>query len=103
MCRIMLGSRKEGENMTDQSGWNESRILKGGEIVYLLKEPSRKWTIRFYECDQKIRYDVVAGGLMFELKQGLPEDWKEHEFDTVDDAISFVQAEIDSGRVPANK
>jgi hypothetical protein len=93
---------KESEKMTDKNGQNESHTFKGGEIVYLLKKPGRKWTIRFYECAQKIRYDVVAGGLIFELKQGIPEDWKKREFDTENDAISFVQAEIDSGRVPTN-
>ena len=88
--------------MLDQTGRNESRTLKGGEIIYLLKDPIRNWTIRSYEFHQRVCYDVIAGGLMFEIKQGFPKEWQKREFNTADDAVIFVQAEIDSGRIPAN-
>jgi hypothetical protein len=89
--------------MSKQTGQHESRILKGGEIIYLLKEPGRNWTISSYEFHQKVGYDVIAGGLMFEIKQGLPKEWQKYEFNTVDDAVIFVQEEIDSCRVSSNK
>ena len=88
--------------MTDDSGANESRTLKGGEIIYLLRKPDRKWNIRRYECHQRIKYDLVGGGLIFEFKQGLPQEWRELEFETADDAVAFMQEQIDNGKAPAN-
>ena len=32
--------------MSNQTGENESRTLSSGEIVYLVKEPGRKWKNR---------------------------------------------------------
>ena len=89
--------------MSNQTGKNDSRTLQGGEIVYLLKKPGHKWAICSYECMQRVRYDLGVGGLMFESKQGLPQEWNNREFDSIDDAVVFVQSQIDSGKVPANK
>ena len=88
--------------MSDRVGENESRTLKGGEILHLRREPGRKWTVVSYEWHQKVRYDIGAGGLMFEFKQGLPQEWKNREFGSAADAAAFVQAQIDSGDAPAN-
>jgi hypothetical protein len=81
--------------MNNQSGKSDSRTLKGGEIIYLAKEPSAKWRIRSYECHQ----GVVAGGVLFSSTQGLPEDWKDREFENPDEASEFAQQEINHGRV----
>ena len=82
--------------MANQTGKNESRTLSGGEIVHLVKEPGRKWKIRYYECRHNVR------GLVFEHLQDLPKNWKDREFDTSDEAANFVQQEIQDGKVPAN-
>ena len=88
--------------MTNQTGKNDSRTLRGGEIVYLVKEPSRKWKIRNYECRQNVRIVMPSGGLVFEYLEGLPKNWKDKEFDTCDEAAEFVEQEIKDGKVPAN-
>jgi len=88
--------------MADKTGHNESRTLESGEIVYLLKEPGKNWKISSYECHQRVVFDVAAGGFALVYKQGLPKEWQEREFDTADNAASFVQTEIDDGRIPAN-
>ena len=81
-----------------ENGKQESRQLQGGEIVYLVKDPGQKWRISSYEC----RQGVTAGSLVFRWLQGLPQDWKDLEFDTVDDAAEFAQQQISSRKVPAN-
>ena len=86
--------------MTTEPGQNESRTLEGGEIVYLVKDPGAKWKIRSYECHQNVKNK--AGGRVYEEMYGLPEDWKNREFESADDAIAFVQQEIKDGRVPRN-
>ena len=88
--------------MSNQTGENESRTLSGGEIVYLVKEPGRKWKIESYECHQNVRFRGPLGGLVFEHLQGLPRDWKDREFDTSDEAANFAQREIQDGKVPGN-
>ena len=85
--------------MSEDTGRNESRTLQGGEIVYLVKDPGAKWRIRSYEC----RQGVAAGGFLFVWLQGLPEDWKDREFEVADQAAEFAQQEIQSGRVPSNR
>ena len=79
--------------MTNQTGKNDSRTLKGGEIVHLVKEPSRKWKIRNYECRQNVRIVAPSGGLVFEYLEGLPKNWKDKEFDICDEAADFIQQE----------
>ncbi len=88
--------------MTNQTGKNDSRTLRGGEIVYLVKESSRKWKIRNYECRQNVRIIVPSGGLVFEYLEGLPKNWKDKEFGTCDAAAEFVDHEIKDGKVLAN-
>lgn len=88
--------------MTDQTGKNDSRTLRGGEIVYLVKEPSCKQKIRNYECRQNVRIVMPSGGLVFEYLEALPKNWKDKEFDTCDEAVEFVEQEIKDGKVPAN-
>lgn len=83
--------------MTDDVGQNESRTLDGGEIVYLVKDPGAKWRIRFYEC-----HHAVVDGLIFTHLQVLPEDWKDLDFETLDEAVEFVQQQIREGTVPGN-
>ena len=89
--------------MTDDAGQNESRKLPGGEIVHLVKDPGAKWKIRFYECRHHVRIAQSGGiGMVFEYLEGLPQDWKNREFDSADEAAGFVQEEIRQGRVPRN-
>jgi len=89
--------------MSNQTGKNESRTLSGGEIVYLVKEPGRKWKIESYECHQNARFvGGPLGGLVFAHLQGLPRDWKDREFDTSEAAANFAQREIQNGKVPGN-
>jgi len=89
----------KGDNdMTDDVGQNESRTLKGDEIVHLVKDPGAKWRIRLYEC----RHGVVAGGCTFAFLEGLPQEWRTREFETADEAAEFAQQEIQDGKVPAN-
>lgn len=84
--------------MTDDVGQNESRTLKGDEIVYLVKNPGAKWRIRSYEC----HHGVAAGTLIFVWLEDLPQEWEAREFDTADEAAEFAQQEIQDGKVPAN-
>ena len=87
--------------MTNDTGRNESRTLVGGEIVHLLKKPGAKWQIRFYECRHHVRL-AGLGGRVFEYLEGLPQDWKDREFESADAAVAFVQEEISQGKVPRN-
>lgn len=87
--------------MTDDAGKNESRILVGGEQVHLVKDPGLKWKIRFYECRHHVRI-AGSGGKVFDYLEGLPEDWKNREFESADEAAAFVQEEITLGNVPRN-
>jgi hypothetical protein len=82
--------------MCNQTGKNESRTLLSDEIVYLVKEPGRKWKIRYYE------YHQTYTGLVLKWRQDLPRDWKDREFETSDEAADFVQREIQDGKVPGN-
>jgi hypothetical protein len=86
--------------MDKEGGANDSRELAGGEIVYLVKDVGVKWQISSYEC----RQNVIGGGggLVFEWLQGLPQDWRDREFDSVEDAVAFVQHRIKEGKVPRN-
>ena len=85
--------------MEADTGKNELRTLVGGEVVYLLKAPGEKWRIRMYDVWEGIRSD----GKVFQWVDGLPAGWRNREFDTGDDAVSFAQEEIDKGRVPRNR
>lgn len=85
--------------MTDDVGRNDCRKLRGGEIVYLVKDPGAKWQILSYEC----RQGVAAGGLVFVWLQGLPQEWEARQFETADEAAEFAQQEIRDGKVPANR
>jgi hypothetical protein len=87
--------------MIKDKGKNKSQTLPSGEIVHLVKEPGMKWKIRFYECRHHVRI-AEAGGLVFEYLEGLPQDWKNREFESVDDAVAFVQQEISEDKVPRN-
>ena len=87
--------------MGDDAGENESRTLRAGEIVYLVKDPGAKWKIRCYECRHHVRIGQL-GGMVFEYLEGLPQEWKNREFDSADEAAGFVQEEINQGRVPRN-
>lgn len=105
MPRLPVSSAfwKKGEsNMSKEEGKNESHTLDGGEIVHLIKEPGAKWHIRFYECSQNVIFNTVVEGFFFEWLQGLPLDWKDREFESVDRAIEFVKQEIEEGKVPHN-
>jgi len=88
--------------MPEEEGKNESRKLAGGEIVYLLKEPGANWQIRSYECRQNVSFSNAAGGFFFEWLQCLPQDWKDREFESVDNAIEFVKHQIEEEKVPRN-
>jgi hypothetical protein len=92
----------KNNEMSNQIGKSDSRTLIGGEIINLLKEPSRKWKIRNYECHQNVHIATPSGGLVFEYLEGLPKNWKDREFDTCDEAVEFVEQEIRNGKVPAN-
>ncbi|MGD9162953.1 MAG: hypothetical protein PVG39_31395 [Desulfobacteraceae bacterium] len=81
--------------MSQGEGKNESYTLGGGEIVHLIKEPGSNWYIRFYECSQNVIFNPEVDGYFFEWLQGLPLDWKDREFESVDSAIEFVVLEGD--------
>lgn len=87
--------------MTEDGGKNESRTLSSGEIVHLAKYPGGKWKIRFYECRHHVRI-AEADSIIFEYLEGLPQDWKSMEFESVDDAVAFIHQEIRRGKVPRN-
>ncbi len=86
--------------MDNESGMNDSRKLTGGEIVYLVRDAGAKWQISSYECRQNVI--PGGGGLIFEWLQGLPQNWKNREFNSVENAVMFVQQQIEEGKVPRN-
>lgn len=92
----------EAKNQRDEKGANEARTLKGGEVVGLVQEPGAKWRIRYYEFAQRVRYDLQAGGLVLAWMQGIPNDWRELEFESADEAEAFVQDQIGEGKVPGD-
>ncbi len=89
--------------MDNEGGMNDSRKLEGGEIVYLVKDAGAKWQIRSYEYGQGILYNIVTGEQVYKDRRGLPQSWKNQEFDSVEDAVKFVQQQIKEGKVPRNK
>ncbi len=88
--------------MDKKAGRNDSRKLAGGEIVYLVQDAGAKWQISSYECGQGIFYNNAIGGLVYKERHGLPPNWKNLEFDSVEDAVKFVQQQIDEGEIPRN-
>jgi len=40
--------------------------------------------------------------MIFESFEGLPQHWEDKEFISIEDAIVFVQEEINQGKVPKN-
>lgn len=89
--------------MEQSDGRNEARTLRGGEIVGLVKPPGDAWQIHYFEFAQRIRYDFQVGGVVLDWFEGVPHDWKDRRFDSADQAASFVQGEIDAGRVSGTK
>ena len=86
--------------MADGVGRSESHTLAGGEIVYLVQPPGAKWNIRRYECCHGVYMD---GGMpVLRYREGLPSDWSSRRFESVEDALAFVQNEIEQGKVPRN-
>jgi hypothetical protein len=85
--------------VSDDTVQNESRKLRGGEILYLVKDPGAKWRISSYECPQGVEIE----GVLFQWLQCLPEDWKDREFENTDQAVEFVQQQVQSGWVPTNR
>lgn len=81
-----------------ENGKHEHRQLQGGEIVYFTKDPGKNWSISSYEC----RQGVTANGFAFVWLQGLPQGWKDKEFDTVEEAVMFVNQQINEKKVPSN-
>jgi hypothetical protein len=71
-------------------GRNESRTLKNGEIVALVRPPGEKWRISYYEL-QRVRYDAAAGGTVLEWSKEVPGRWKDRDFETADDAFAFIE------------
>ena len=90
--------KQEMSSMMSENRKHEYCQLQGGEIVYIVKDPGLKWRISHYEC----RQDVTTGNQPFVWLQGLPQDWKDLEFDTADGAEKFAQQQIRSGKAPAN-
>ena len=85
--------------MSNNTVQNESRYLRDGEIVYLVKNPGSKWRISSYECPK----GVEIKGVLFQWLKCLPEDWKDLEFENSDQAVEFVQQQVQSGWVPGNR
>lgn len=82
-------------------GRNESRTLKNGEIVALVRPPGEKWRISYYER-QRVRYDSAAGGNVLEWSKKVPDQWKGLLFGTAEEAFAFIEQEIAVGKVPGN-
>lgn len=85
--------------MTDFEGRNESRTLRGGEILGLVKPPGQAWQIHYFEFAHRVRYDFKIGGIVLDWFQGVPQDWNDRSFASAEEAVSSVQEEIDAGRV----
>ena len=88
--------------MTDENPHHQSRELTAGELVYLRRDPGGNWQISSYECQQRVRYNVRTGGLELQFRQRLSDDWRDLEFESVDDATRFVESQIQDGKSPAN-
>lgn len=84
--------------MDESNGRNEAHTLRGGEIVGVVKPPGEAWQIHYFEFSHRVRYDFQIGGVVLDWLEGVPQDWKEREFASADEALAFVQGEIDAGR-----
>lgn len=77
-------------------GKNETRTLQNGEIVSLVRRPGEKWRISNYETQ------LYKGGVL-EWKPEVPEHWRSRVFESSDDAFSYVEQEIATGKVRSNR
>ena len=76
-------------------GKNETRKLQNGEIVSLVRRPGEKWRITSYETQ------LHKGGFL-EWNSEVPEHWRSRVFESPNDAFSYVEQEIATGKVWSN-
>jgi hypothetical protein len=98
----MMIVQKRDKNMTHGTGRNESRKLDSGEIIYLVKDPGDSWRIDSFEWGHGIYFSQAAGGFRLAYRHGIPSYWKNRKFDAPEDAIGFVQKQIDNGKALGN-
>ena len=82
---------------------SETRTLKGGQLLNLVRSPGEKWRINsldHYGAPDNFG-ETVSGpkGVMRTVvgvltRCDLPEEWAKMRFDSVDEAVAFVEGEI---------
>ena len=83
-------------------GRNETRTLKGGQLLALSQPSGEKWRIDSIED-----YRPVGSGETFSAPSGasrtlvgvlsrydMPEEWADMRFDSADEAVAFVESKI---------
>lgn len=80
-------------------GGHDSRLLKSGEEVHLIKAPKKKWAISSYDWSW---FANDSDGLALMTAQVFAQKvgWEKLEFDTAEDAYAFVEQQIKTGKVP---
>lgn len=86
------------QKMRRSTGAHKSRMLSTGEQVHLIQHPDQGWRINSYE------WSWIAGMSLqscqvFAQHMG----WEDIEFATPDEAIAFVQEQINTGVAPGKQ
>ena len=79
------------------TGAHDSRQLDTGETVHLVRPPESKWHISSYDWS----WPSEDGRVLLNARvfaQTL--HWEGLEFETTDDAYSFVKRQLESGKAP---
>jgi transcriptional regulator with XRE-family HTH domain len=86
--------------LADVTGYgHDSREVSSGEQVHLIKIPEKKWGISSYDWSwlSKSNGLMLMNARVFAQMVG----WEGMQFDTANDAYSFVEQEIKKGKVPS--
>jgi len=84
--------------MGGNAGAHDSKRIETGELVHLIKHPGTKWFVNSYEWS-----NLSDDGKMFWTARVTFQmvGWDKLEFNTTDDAYSFVQEQINNRKVPS--
>jgi hypothetical protein len=82
--------------MNNDKGAHDSHDLPTGESVHLVRHPRGKWQVSSYDWSS-------TDGLMLLTVQVFAQTlgWENLDFDSADDAYTFVEQQLRDGKAPS--